>query len=141
MARTTLLTHTLTHTGKGAGGINGHDSAAYHCLMEQIGPEKTKKQTMNGSQSVGKDEVGSSNLPSSSTITALFVKKRAVLLYLRNSIAMVKYWTTSGSEAQLSNMAWASSTAALRRMSRWVSMVWVPWWIGIRSVLSVCGQS
>ena len=67
MARTTLLTHTLTHTGKGAGGINGHDSAAYHCLMEQIGPEKTKKQTMNGSQSVGKDEVGSSNLPSSST--------------------------------------------------------------------------
>ena len=66
MARTTLLTHTLTHTGKGAVGINGHDSAAYHCLMEQIGPEKTKKQTMNGSQSVGKDEVGSSNLPSSS---------------------------------------------------------------------------
>ena len=68
LARTTLLTHTLTHTGKGAGGINGHDSAAYHCLMEQIGPEKTKKQTMNGSQSVGKDEVGSSNLPSSSNI-------------------------------------------------------------------------
>ena len=67
LASTTLLTHTLTHTGKGAGGINGHDSAAYHCLMEQIGPEKTKKQTMNGSQSVGKDEVGSSNLPSSST--------------------------------------------------------------------------
>ena len=90
LARTTLLTHTLTHTGKGAGGINGHDSAAYHCLMEQIGPEKTKKQTMNGSQSVGKDEVGSSNLPSSSTITALFAKKRAVLLYLRNFIAMIK---------------------------------------------------
>ena len=66
LARTTLLTHTLTHTGKGAGGIHGHDSAAYHCLMEQIGPEKTKKQTMNGSQSVGKDEAGSSNLPSSS---------------------------------------------------------------------------
>ena len=84
MARTTLLTHTLTHTGKGAGGINGHDSAAYHCLMEQIGPEKTKKQTMNGSQSVGKDEVGSSNLPSSSTITALFVEKRAVLLSNEN---------------------------------------------------------
>ena len=84
LARTTLLTHTLTHTGKGAGGINGHDSAAYHCLMEQIGPEKTKKQTMNGSQSVGKDEVGSSNLPSSSTITALFVEKRAVLLSNEN---------------------------------------------------------
>ena len=39
---------------------------------------------------LGKDEVGSSNLPSSSTITALFVKKRAVLLYLGNFIAVIK---------------------------------------------------
>ena len=61
-----MLTHTLTHTGKGTDGTNGHDSAAHHVPVEQTGPERAKKQPMNGSQSVGKDEVGSSNLPSSS---------------------------------------------------------------------------
>ena len=60
------LTHTLTHTGKGADGTNGHDSAAHHGPVEQIGQERAKKQPLNGPQSVGKDEVGSSNLPSSS---------------------------------------------------------------------------
>ena len=60
------LTHTLTHTGKGEGGTNGHNSAAHHGPVEQSGQERAEKQPMNGSQSVGKDEVGSSNLPSSS---------------------------------------------------------------------------
>ena len=84
------LTHTVPHTGKGTDGTNGDNGAAHHGPGEQTGPERAKKQPMNGSQSVGKDEVGSSNLPSSSTITALFVKKRAVLLYLRNFIAGIK---------------------------------------------------
>ena len=67
MARTTLLTHTLTHTGNGTDGTNGDNGTAYHGPVEPTGPERAKKQPMNGSQSVGKDEVGSSNLPSSST--------------------------------------------------------------------------
>ena len=62
-----MLTHTLTHTGKGTDGTNGHDSAAYYGPVEPTGPEKAKKQPINGFQSVGKDEGGSSNLPSSST--------------------------------------------------------------------------
>ena len=60
------LTHTVTHTGKGADGTNGDNGAAHHGSVEQTGPERAKKQPMNGCQSVGKDEVGSSNLPSSS---------------------------------------------------------------------------
>lgn len=63
------MTHTLTHTGKGADGTNGHDSAAHHGPVEQIGQERAKKQPLNGPQSVGKDEVGGSNPPSSSTIS------------------------------------------------------------------------
>ena len=62
------VTHFLTHTGKGAAGTNGHNSAAHHGPVEQSGQERAEKQPMNGSQSVGKDEVGSSNLPSSSNI-------------------------------------------------------------------------
>ena len=57
-----LLTHTLTHTGKGRYGNNGAKSAADLILLEQKWSE--------GSQSLGKDEVGSSNLPSSSTKNA-----------------------------------------------------------------------
>ena len=84
------MTHTLTHTGKGTDGTNGRKSAGDLILLEEKGPESLENQGVEGSQSVGKDEVGSSNLPSSSTITALFVKKRAVLLYLRNFIAGIK---------------------------------------------------
>ena len=52
------MTHTLTHTGKGRYGNNGAKSAADLILLEQKWSE--------GSQSVGKNEVGSSNLPSNS---------------------------------------------------------------------------
>ena len=61
-----LLTHTLTHTEKGLYGNNGAKSAADLILLEQKEPESVENQGLEGSQSVGKDEVGSSNLPSSS---------------------------------------------------------------------------
>ena len=60
------MTHTLTHTGKGLYGTNGTKSAAGLILLEQKWPESVENQGMEGSQPVGKDEVGSSNLPSSS---------------------------------------------------------------------------
>ena len=60
------LTHTLTHTGKRTDGNNGAKSAADLILLEQKWLESVENQGLKGSQSVGKDEVGSSNLPSSS---------------------------------------------------------------------------
>ena len=60
------MTHTLTHTGKGADADNGAKSVFDLILLEQKGPESVGNQGLEGSQPVGKDEVGSSNLPSSS---------------------------------------------------------------------------
>ena len=60
------MTHTLTHTGKRADGNNGVKSAADLIFLEQKGPESVENQGLEGSQPVGKDEVGGSNPPSSS---------------------------------------------------------------------------
>ena len=60
------MTHTLTHTGKRADGNNGVKSAADLIFLEQKGPESVENQGLEGSQPVGKDEVPSSNLGSSS---------------------------------------------------------------------------
>ena len=60
------LTHTLTHTGKGLYGTNGAKRAADLILLEQKWLERVESQGLEGSQPVGKDEVGSSNLPISS---------------------------------------------------------------------------
>ena len=60
------MTHMLTHTGKGLYGNNGAKSAADLILLEQKWPESVGNQGLEGSQPVGKDEVGGSNPPSSS---------------------------------------------------------------------------
>ena len=62
------MTHTLTHTGKQANGNNGANRTADLILSEEKWPESVENQWLDSSQSVGKDEVGSSNLPSSSRI-------------------------------------------------------------------------
>ena len=62
------MTHTLTHTGKGLYRNNGAKSAGDLILLEQKWPESVENQRLKGPQSVGKDEVGSSNLPSSSKV-------------------------------------------------------------------------
>ena len=64
------MTHTLTHTGKGLYGDNGAKCTADLILLEQKGLESVENQGLEGSQTVGKDEVASSNLASSSTKTA-----------------------------------------------------------------------
>ena len=56
----------LTHTGKGLYGNNGAKSAADLILLEQKWSESLENQGLEGSQPVGKDEVPSSNLGSSS---------------------------------------------------------------------------
>ena len=91
--------------GKGLYGTNGVKSAADLILLEQKGPESVENQGLEGSQPVGKDEVSGSNPDSSSTITALFVKKRAVLLYLRNFIVVIKHtgWRLTTHSATDSN--------------------------------------
>ena len=69
------LTHTLTHTGKRPDGNNGAKSTADLILLEQKWPESVENQGLEGSQPVGKDEVGGSNPPSSSTKTAFLFEK------------------------------------------------------------------
>ena len=56
----------MTHTGKELYGYNGAKSTADRILLEQKGPESLENQGPEGSRSVGEDEIGSSNLPSSS---------------------------------------------------------------------------
>ena len=77
-----LLTHTLTHTGKGLYGNNGAKSAADLILLEQKWSESLENQGPEGSQSVGKDEVGSSNLPSSSKETRSPARDSGFLVFL-----------------------------------------------------------
>ena len=60
------MTHTLTHTGKRAGGNNGYKSAGDLILLEQKGPESVENQRLECRQLVGKDEVSGSNPDSSS---------------------------------------------------------------------------
>ena len=60
------LTHTLTHTGKRADGDNGHKSSGKDGTPERRGHKRPGKQQTSPSQSVGKDEVASSNLAISS---------------------------------------------------------------------------
>ena len=60
------LTHTVTHTAKRTDGINGQESAKDHACPERKGPQSARKRHIEGRESVGKDEVSSSNLDSSS---------------------------------------------------------------------------
>ena len=60
------MTHNLTHNRKRAGGGNGAESTIVSDFPEQKCPQSTGKQYSEGWQSVGKDEVSSSNLDSSS---------------------------------------------------------------------------
>ena len=60
------LTHTVTHTAKQSNGNNGHKSAGKDSPTDRKGHKRLGKQETSSSQSVGKDEVPSSNLGSSS---------------------------------------------------------------------------
>jgi hypothetical protein len=61
-----VLTHNLTHTAKKADRTSGADRMEKLIFPEQKGPETAEHQQFPVFQSVGKDEVGGSNPPSSS---------------------------------------------------------------------------
>ena len=61
-----VLTHNLTHTAKKADRTSGADRMEKLIFPEQKGPETAEHQQFPVFQSVGKDEVTSSNLVSSS---------------------------------------------------------------------------
>ena len=64
--RRVVLPHTRTHTGKRTDGDNGPNRTADLIFLGEKSPESIETQGPEGSQSVGKDEVGGSNPPSSS---------------------------------------------------------------------------
>ena len=60
------MTHNLTHNRKRAGGGNGAESTIASAFLEQKCPQSAIWRRFEGGVSVGKDEVSSSNLDSSS---------------------------------------------------------------------------
>lgn len=78
------MTHTVTHTGKRSNGDNGHKSAGKDGTPDWKGHNRAGKQKTSSSQSVGKDEVPSSNLGSSSTKYPLFRRKADIFFAFCN---------------------------------------------------------
>jgi hypothetical protein len=78
------LTHTVTHTRKKADGDNGRESAKDHAPLQQKCPESAEQQHFQGFQSLGKDEVPSSNLGSSSRKSSFSCGKGWIFLMFQN---------------------------------------------------------
>ena len=79
------MTHNLTHTAKEADGISGVDRTKNIIFTEQKGPETAEHQRFPGLQSVGKDEVGGSNPPSSSRKSSFSCGKGWIFLVFQHS--------------------------------------------------------
>ncbi len=73
------MTHTVTHTGKRAGGNNGDKRVKEYGMLDGKGHERPGKQKTSPAQSVGKDEVSGSNPDSSPTKQLIFWRKAVVL--------------------------------------------------------------
>ncbi len=74
------MTHNLTHNRKRAGGGNGTESTIAPDFLEQKCPQSAGWRRFEGGVSVGKDEVSSSNLDSSSTETRCPARDSGFLL-------------------------------------------------------------
>ena len=72
----------MTHTQKKVYGINGAERTENLILLEQKEPKRPEPQRFEGVQSVGKDEVGGSNPPSSSTKTRCPARDSGFLPFL-----------------------------------------------------------
>ena len=75
------MTHNLTHNRKRAGGGNGAESTIASAFLEQKRPQSAEWRRSEGGVSVGKDEVSSSNLDSSSTETRCPARDSGFLLF------------------------------------------------------------
>ena len=78
------MTHTVTHTRKKAGGDNGRESAKDHAPPQQKCPESAEQRHSRGFQSLGKDEVPSSNLGSSSRKSSFSCGKGWIFLVFQH---------------------------------------------------------
>ena len=85
------MTHNLTHNRKRAGGGNGAESTIASAFLEQKCPPSAIWRRFEGGVSVGKDEVPSSNLGSSSNQTRCPARDGGFLLYL--DIVTIHYKT------------------------------------------------
>ena len=85
------LTHTATHTGKRADGSNGRKRAGKDDTPDQKGHKRPGKQKTSSSQSVGEDEVGGSNPPSSSRKRPLFTRKAVFSFDICNNFWEFKF--------------------------------------------------
>ena len=74
----------MTHTRKKAGGDNGRESARDHAPPQQKGPESAEQRYSRGFQSLGKDEVGGSNPPSSSRKSSFSCGKGWIFLVFQH---------------------------------------------------------
>ena len=74
-------THTLTHTGKGAGGQGGQCSAEQQVTIEKTAQKSTLSGAFDGSRAVGKDEVPGPNPGSSSKIAGFRMETSDFLFY------------------------------------------------------------
>ncbi len=81
------LTHTVTHTPKKADGVSGREMAQEHASPKQKRPESAKQRHSQSFQSLGKDEVPSSNLGSSSKIPLESIDSGGILLYSSTFLA------------------------------------------------------
>ena len=66
------LTHNSTHDAKYRGGRGGHGRIKEHSVLDGFVQKITKNNIFSSLQAIGKDEVGSSNLPSSSKSTPIW---------------------------------------------------------------------
>ena len=78
------VTHNLTHNRKRAGGGNGAESTVSSDFSEQKGPKSVRRRCFEGRQSVGKDEVPSSNLGSSSRKSSFSCGKGWIFLVFQH---------------------------------------------------------
>ena len=74
------LTHTPTHRTQGAYGISGHDLLIQHLGAHGKASKTAEYHRLDARKPIGKDEVGSSNLPSSSKSSG-FLRKSAAFLF------------------------------------------------------------
>ena len=78
------MTHNLTHNRKRAGGGNGVESTIASAFLEQKCPQSAMWRRFEGGVSVGKDEVPSSNLGSSSRKSSFSCGKGWIFLVFQH---------------------------------------------------------
>ena len=134
------MTHNLTHNRKRAGGSNGAESAIVSDFPEQKGPQSTGKRYSEGWQSVGKDEVSSSNLDSSSTQIRCPARDGGFLAFLVCYQCTVKTHTETHTDKQrrlAESYFWPVFFNASLKI--WLARFMLSWsaWVYIRRVTAL----